>query len=257
MNKLKVAIFGDSYADEFVYVPENDFHGDLPWVRMLRKIIPHSVTNFALEGSSFYYSAKLCLEKHNDYDKIIFIVTFPDRIYLHSNSIDSHFWHIANLDHLFHKVQTYKHNIATNSWNASQMKLNEAMPYLNAVRDYYLYVYNFEQVKLFHDSLYEKLERSIPKEKIIFIPVVRFAAPADETYNQTTLCDISNLDSRPIDYKTTDTRQNHLNKKNREILAEYFAKWIETGIFNLNIKDFVSPEDSIEQMFPRIDLQPF
>jgi hypothetical protein len=251
MKKLKVAIFGDSYVDELADTPEEKLKSNMPWVRILKKMSPHDITNFGILGSSLQYSAKLFFDLHDKFDKIIFVSTFPGRMHLTNTDVDPFFKHIANLEHLFYRVGLYKEYIEIGAFDAKPKKLEDAMPVLDALRDYYLYLYDYEQIKMFHDALYEKIERTVPKEKLLMMPVVAWAAP--DGYTETTFSDISSLDNRPVNVTTLDNRQNHINRRNREILANKVNNWINTGEIDLSISHFSKPEEPFDELFTIMD----
>ena len=80
---MKVAVFGDSFA-----APKHDSKTDAglkSWVDYLSE--KHDVTNYAIEGSSLYYSVRQFMTFNYPYDKIIFVTTAPGRLYLSDNPI--------------------------------------------------------------------------------------------------------------------------------------------------------------------------
>ena len=165
MAKLKIAVFGDSYADTIGIITNAQLAaGDIPWVSMLKELSDNEITNFALLGTSFQYSAKLFFDNFHKYDKIIFVVTYPGRFYISNPDLDPKLVHIANLEHLFYRVDEYKRHAELNTSGYDKSNLDFAMPYLTALKDYYYYLYDYDQNKMFHDALYEKIERTLPRE---------------------------------------------------------------------------------------------
>jgi hypothetical protein len=251
-TKLRIGIFGDSYADERASVDLSAFeNGRLPWGRYLRQLTDHDITNFALAGSSLQYSAKLFLENYKDFDKVIFVVTFPGRFYLSTPDIDPGLRHIANLDHLFSKISEYKEYIKLRVWDCTTPKLEKAMPYLSALRDYYLYLYDYDQSKLFHDALFEKLENTLPKESMLILPANKEVTP--RKWEQDTFSEISQLDTVPTNCFTADNRENHLNDANNKLLARKINHWIDTGEFKLAVSDFLPETEAADQLWTIID----
>jgi hypothetical protein len=247
---LKIAVFGDSYADEFKHIKDTEYGTlSLPWVRELKKISNHSITNFAISGSSFYYSAKLFFENYKKFDKIVFVVTYPGRMHINNPDVDENLSHIAGLDHLFWKVEQYEMMLKNESLSLTKEKLDKAMPYLNALRGYYLYLYDYEQIEMFHFALYEKINNMLPHDKLLLMPVITLAAP---NFQDTTLGDISQIDNRPKNYRTEDYRPNHINSNNRRMLAEKINEWINNGVFNLTPDDIRINSEPFDEMFPRM-----
>jgi hypothetical protein len=73
----RIGIYGDSWADP---TPGHDFNPQLTdqaWCRRFNNADIH-----AKGGSSIYFSYRLFMETHEQYDKIIFVATNPDRWYL-------------------------------------------------------------------------------------------------------------------------------------------------------------------------------
>ena len=86
---MRIAIYGDSYAD-YNYRPNNN----KTWMHHLEDK-NNKINVFANSGSSFYFSVKKYLETNKNFDKKIFFVTFPGRLYLPQISTDHK--HIAGL----------------------------------------------------------------------------------------------------------------------------------------------------------------
>lgn len=71
---MKIGIYGDSFADH---------HTDskhIAWYNILSNYIPGStVTCYGKKSTSVYYSYKKFLETYSEFDKVIFLITNPDR----------------------------------------------------------------------------------------------------------------------------------------------------------------------------------
>lgn len=247
--KYKIAIFGDSYADEstgnYPNTSPNLNEIKKPWVSYLRQMCEIPIINYAVQGSSLYFSADLILKQHNNFDKIIFIITQVGRTYM-SNIDDDNLKHISNLDHLNSKVHQYKSYIKQNIKGYTKENLERSLPYLNALKYYYQYIYNFEQLKLFHEALIDKIYYTVPREKILYIPYGQHSKPP--YYEGDTLTDISGLDNRKGG-SNWDLRCNHMNDSNNRRLASKVNNWIKGNSFNLSKSDFVKPTESYHEMF--------
>lgn len=239
MNKIKVAIYGDSYADQ-----QNDnkhFRYDyLPWGRYLKQNTNLEVKNYALQGSSFQYSASLFLKTYTEYDKIVFIVTAPGRLWINNPDLPKWATHIANIRHLYAYINQFKKD-------EDPEVLERIKPILTAAKDYFLHIYDHNQIILFHDALFEKLERLVDKSNIIFIPTGPGSIPGYNDKIGTTLAHISGLDDRPAN--VMDLRPNHLNNRNNIQLAKKIDSWITSSKFSLNISDFFRPAETPEQLW--------
>lgn len=86
---MKIGVFGDSFADE-------NMQSGKSWISWLRENDDiTSVTSWGIGGTSLEYSYQKFLENHNDYDRIIFLATEPNRMHM----LD----HRLGIESLFHK----------------------------------------------------------------------------------------------------------------------------------------------------------
>jgi hypothetical protein len=243
---MKVGIFGDSYATESMHKPYdiNYDHEGLPWSLYLKKISNYEITNFAVAGSSFQYSAKLFLEHYKNFDKCIFIVTVPGRVHLTNPNIHSKFKHIAGLAHLNSIISN---NINRNADETShQQILNENRHYLDALEKYYLYIYDYDQLTLFHNALVEKIAKTLPDSNLLLVPVHCDSIPGQIT----TMGTISDLDGS-LHQTHRDIRKNHLNDNNNREFAKQIFNWTTTGSFKLDIINFHQSSHTLNQMWEK------
>lgn len=73
----KLAIYGDSFADDVNGHPKDPNLSSYAWVNLLKN--DYDTTSYGAAGSSVYHSYKNFLETHENYDKIIFIITTYER----------------------------------------------------------------------------------------------------------------------------------------------------------------------------------
>lgn len=80
---MKIATFGCSYACPISAVGfEQGFNvKGRAWMKILAEDFDHDVTNFGVSASSVYYSYSKFKENYTNFDKIIFLGTYPDRKY--------------------------------------------------------------------------------------------------------------------------------------------------------------------------------
>lgn len=75
---MNIGIFGCSFADETLH--DETYPGHKSWSAHLRDL-GYNITNFALKGSSVWYSYNLYQQYHKDFDLILFLETTAGRYY--------------------------------------------------------------------------------------------------------------------------------------------------------------------------------
>lgn len=227
---MKIAVYGDSYSVEY-HNPKNLN----PWVSIIRQQEKNfEIDNFSQSGSSFYFSITKFLENHFLYDKVIFIITHPGRLFVPNNEEFPHVSGIVNCD------------LRIESSN----KISEKV-ILESARNYLRDVQNTDEEIFKHHCMFEKIGR-IRTSNILFIPVNSLSIPG---YNGTVLTDISNID---IDYYKNDTfatradlRCCHMNQPNNEILANKVSSWLNGGDFTLDINHFKPPIEKENEIWDK------
>ena len=237
---MKIGIFGDSWASEFLDEP----HNYLGWPEILAKQPGYEVTNFAVPGSSLYYSYKEFLENYKNYDINIFLITSYGRMYVQSmpeanqKKIAKHIPNLINI------------GIRKKQLTAT---MNQVMKIYDAMEKYYEYIQNDE-----YDALVDKAlvyhAKSI-STNTIFIPCFH-------GYDEFSLIDLFEMENHSIgvyekysskniylnieyDGKMlTDTRVCHMTKVNNELFAEKLIKAIEEKnySFKFSMADFIAPQ---------------
>lgn len=218
---MKIGIFGDSFGDRGQgingYSPETAT--SKAWPTYISE--EFDITNHCISGSSLYHSAKLFLETHHLYDKIIFLVTEPGRIEVvpafRANLIPHRIAHYEQAALLAEETNNHIYKVAA---------------------DYFVYFSNFEKESMFHYALLEKLKHT-RTENVLFLPCFRLSFDEPDRNNDE-LFEISNLDTINAEaMKYGDTRHCHLSDKNNFIFAQKIKKWIQTNIWEYDINDFV------------------
>ena len=225
---MKIAIYGDSPAANVIHRSIND---DVSYIEMLYK--KYDVTNFGKSGSSLFYSYQQFVDSHKQFDKIIFLATFPGRVYLSTRSsetIDTNYRHISSISH----AEAFA-NIYADSPSNSKI--------FNAVRDYILYVKNDEQDRVFHNLMLDDIKLKRPDA--ILIDVTIFSANKDTDFN---FWGIKESPQVWINY--ADIRHCHLSKEKHIILYDMIDDRLHTNkpidySKLLNIK----PSKSFEEYF--------
>lgn len=116
---MKIGIFGCSFADETLpYSLDSNLQA---WAHYLR-IYGYDVTNYAVKGSSVWYSYNLYCQHHTEYDLILFLETTAGRYY--SENIKTH------LVPTLQQVNGYKLEVANFYKFIFNKKYDEAMIHL-------------------------------------------------------------------------------------------------------------------------------
>lgn len=235
---MKIAIFGDSYADDHS-AWSHRYTGVGPgWPDYLRSQ-NIEVDNYSLGGTSLYYSYQKFILKYQEYDKIIFVVTHSGRISVPVG--------IGNQEEYY--VNAALVEDALKNCFDFERKIK-----LAAIRDYFLYVKNDKFDNLVHKLLIEDISRK--HEVILMIP----AFPNSGIDNQIPLIDISFFESKfwnlnwiyPDSDAGHDARKCHMCEENNLMLGKEIYNWVKTGNYKLNPANFKTPTKEFSHYF-RLD----
>ena len=251
---MKIAIYGDSWADnqqtlhdsnnindretkkfkkafkKLGYTNEDVFIHNMKlkykcWVDLLSERF--SVTTYAQGGSDCYFSYKKFLETHDQYDKIIFLKTFPGRLSLHNN-----IW--------YHYI------------NPSSIIENDKIS--SVVRDYFIYVQpedNF-RFELFDNLMIEDVLRKRPET--LYIDVA-----SSVNTQSISLYDVYKTESIlwNVDYENRnyiDARQCHMSYENNVMIYDKVCySIINSTPFSLENTDIVEPGNKDNYIFNSIN----
>jgi hypothetical protein len=220
---MRIGIFGDSFATESNGWPEKNVNGK-SWSSIIKEHPDFKVSNFAEFGSSVYFSYEKFKENKDQFDKIIFIGTFPGRVFA-PNTVGKHY-HSGMLDS------------ATRATRRSRHWLDEKE--MDALEKYYKYFYNEGEAI----SMKKLMIADIIKEKNVLYIDVDFLVKVhtiDRFFYKIT------APSTPNDY-----RYNHMNNENNVILFNKINDWIRHGVFSADVADFVNPKpDDFDNYFTR------
>jgi hypothetical protein len=208
---MKIAIYGDSYANGFIDESIND---DLSWVQILYRKYKdsYSFSNFGHRGSSLYYSYTKFFETHSDFDKIVFFVTFPSRIYLTSPLIDNdHKRHINGVDTAARLVETYP--------------IGSSRMVFKAAYDYYLHIHNPEEHALYYKLMLAELKRHRSGD-CLFISNETIVSNDDLNFYQVSPTEAAS--------KYYDVRHCHMSAEKHIVLAEEIDKFLKQEIAEIN-----------------------
>ena len=245
--KETLLILGDSYADTREGLP--DFSGKA-WTKLLEENNEYSVMNRAIGGSSLYYSYKEFNQLHQEFDKVMLVVTQPGRLYCplegvnddrnpsshHSNT----FWIDYNKDQI---KKNQPHNIA-------------ALRQLDAIRDYFLYIQDYSKDREMNQLMLDNMKKRRPD--MIVVPAFQqsWTTPPTPTswLDQISHMEIQHYGITYDDLRKTDwyvdCRKCHMSEKNNQMVYEKSLKWLKGYPVDFDILEFEKPNEPREKYFP-------
>lgn len=141
----KLAIFGDSFADDKGFKKIYNSQG-LSWIDYIKQTNLYSVDNFAERGASLWWCYKQFVAHCKNYDKIIFLVTFPNRITL------------PDTTKLTIRNHQQPHNVELHLRFAKDSTHNQ----YKLIQDYYDNIHDVDRELFFHNSVVEKIQTLRP-----------------------------------------------------------------------------------------------
>lgn len=230
---MKIGIFGDSFAD--------DKNGGTPlnrqqsWPSLLSN--KFNVVNHSKAGSGVEYSLSKLFDFANRYDKLILIVTSPERLYInpdhHHKLLDDNelYHHLRPVD-----IKRRKKDIFFNK--ASDVALESFDIFNNT---------DFNNMRL---ALYIKALRDHFGQKLLLLSCTNQNTMYNKSlnawaHNELNLIDIFYYENEKlfldgkVDWEN-DQRSCHLTHWHHNMLYSKILKWIYTNEFKLTKKDLVS-----------------
>jgi hypothetical protein len=241
---MKIAIFGDSFADERIY--DHQDTNLISWIRHLRTR-GYDIDNYAKGGSSLIFSYNNYLENKHKYtsdDLAIFLVTSKGRLWLKNQNYV--YEHMSGINYCKHtQVELLKDNTLPTLITTKSSQI------LDSVERYYHFLYDEHQDSLIGESLLRSilLEQKYSNvfSNMLFIScfeLMGYQIPNITGDNITIVDnlylheDIAKLDELKDSMK--DHRLCHMNPENSEIFANMIEQWITTGKFNVDKNKFKS-----------------
>lgn len=225
---MKIAIFGDSYADvkHLISVP----YQKKCWPLKLSNA--YEVHNYAQGGSGLKFSYLLVNRQIKNreiknYDRIIFIASDPRRMYLNED---------------FHSEAAHIHYHFTKEY-FGKFRQNK---FRQTAFDYYKYFNNDELLEI-ENEFYIKNLRDIFGNKLLLLKCYDQYNDNVRDYfdNEIPLYDITLYEDYTIDHKSIaeklwqDHRLCHFSLPQHEMFYQKIVTWLETGYFSLTKKDIV------------------
>lgn len=235
---MKIGIFGDSFAQSFIW--PDDLHSRVgkSWSEVLSE--KYDVTNFGLSGSSTYYSYDNFVRSHSKFDKVIFISSEPGRITLPKHSILSAGGFSYPRTHQICGYADAEKSLSYLQKNNSEIK---AQAILEAAKNYYLHIENILEEQTVN-NLYEDTISKIRPDSLVLSAFVRRSA------SNVILSDISakeinhwGISMQEIQQTHREIRRSHMTEENNLILAGLIDAWISTNKFNISLDMFLTPDD--------------
>jgi hypothetical protein len=268
MNKeISIGIFGDSFACR----AWGNSSGK-SWPEILKeKHGYHNVINHAEAGSSLFFSYNNYLKsyKHNNFDKIVFVITSPGRLSLPNHVQINDQWSSRHVVPVSLQADFEGLDFLINKTHDEQEKslfMNHKRA-LHAAEEYFTYIY--DDVQDVHNNMGLVNNLMTMRPDGLFIPTVRndsaeefgLSDPAiDHNKFPSVLTDICKQEITVTgnDYFTVassgrDSRHCHMSEENNEIFADKIAHYLETGEFALSVDDFIYNKNlDVTTVFPRM-----
>lgn len=237
MAKTTLGIFGDSYAARHHKNPAKH------WSDYLTD--QYRVDNWGVRGSSLFYSLIRLKEFHHKYEKIIFVLTSPGRLWLRD------LFDPKSPDYTSSFVVNYTNSkinedFFTNKSPEKSLIINS----FKAAADYYKYLQDPVFDELVHDLMIPEIKKTRSDALIItgsrvnnssivgYKGSIEDISRMEEKYwgieDNYDLCMAENID---------DIRHSHISNVNNKILAEKIVGWLDCGtITGIDPKDFSLPD---------------
>jgi hypothetical protein len=235
---MKIAVFGDSFAGTIIDDKE-------AWPDMLGR--RYTLQNFAFGGTSLYWSIEKLIEKHKDFDTIIFFVTSKGRIEVAKQLITPNdpvvFYHIAGLNDANFRLERI------NTWPRDGIYITFLKNlYLAAIHDY-KFLDNGKKEILIHQLLVDKIKEIRP-DTIIINSFTDEKIGMNEIYLMENLS--WNTTIAEINTNYYDKRSCHMTSRNNEIFSKEIENYIlgsRKSDFEIRLEKFVAPTNDEKSFY--------
>jgi hypothetical protein len=229
---MSIAIFGDSFAAEHStpYQLPQDHKG---WTSIVAE--QFTVDNYAVSGSSLYYSWDKFNQLHGNYDRVIFLVSNWDRHYidLGPETTSEHTW-------MQHQCSINQVDDCLGKLGFFTLDSNKAK--LKALKDYWVHVGNDRQRQQMHRLMITDIINQRPDCLIMSGFMTKdslFDRPRQADLCKASMMDVVHYFGKELNWDLTlwgqqyqCQRHNHLNRFNNQILADAVVKWLRTHDIN-------------------------
>jgi hypothetical protein len=217
-----LGIFGDSSADPVEYF-------NYSWVELLQE--KFIFENFSARGSSLLFTYDKLLTHAHKFDRLLIFIAPPGRLWAPNCKIHQHFMNQKTVEIYADRANTF-----------TDKKI------LKAIESYFNDLWLLHKELLQHHAIVDSIRTRYPNA--LLIPVTPHSI---QEYRGLCMHDISLLDYEYYDvneYVPDWGRTCHMNKENNKIFFLKIKEWLETGTFNVSIKDFKYPAETKEELFP-------
>jgi len=238
--KQNLGIFGDSFAFT------SNVDAGPTWVTYLEN--EFIIQNFSVPGSGIYFSYKKFMNQiyRTKYDKIIFIVSSVDRLWLGNlfkeNSEYNYLNHIVSASEAVQYQEIIQKNFPDNFIAKNKML---------AAANYFKYIQNTEEDELATMTMLSKIKDLKPD--VLFINAFNQNPDITEIVNhENSLKNIVEMENEAMNLSTkdlyglTDKRPCHITIENNKILGTKVLEWLSNNKVNLRIDDFIKPSNKKE-----------
>lgn len=232
---MKIAIFGDSFGDDYNLWPNPYIEVGPSWADYLRNQ-NIEVDNYAGGGTSLFSAYQKFISKCHEYDKIIFMVTHPSRITVPMDNGTTDWFNFSQAE------QELKHCV---DYNRSVK--------LKAIRNYFIHVKNDEYDNLVHKLMIKDISEK--HNSVLMIPCFKTSG----IDNKTPLIDVSRFEAAfwklnveaplPMEDNMYDARKCHMCEENNLMLGQEIYNWVKNGNYNLNPEKFKTPTREFKHYF--------
>ena len=223
---MNVGIFGDSYGDD-----RTGELGHKSWVKLLSE--KYNVTNYSYTGSGLFYSYDLFEKNHHKHEKIIFLVSDPDRILMPSHT----------------KLDVSSH-LTYNQCRVFAEKINKDY---ELVVDYFEQIHNSDFYRTSHKLMVDNIP-NIRKDAIVY-PCFEFSY-----LNKFPLFHVTRFEDNFIGMNPEkrvelynkglrDSRTCHMTEKNNYVVYQMFDSLLNHKDFELSESILHKPEHSLEYYY--------
>lgn len=232
-KNLKIAVFGDSYgARAFTG------HADhLSWPEMLAQD-GYNITSYCENGSSLDFAYMTFLQQYKQYDVVIFLATYPDRILLPPTVPDftGNDRHLAptTVDSKEQLTQKFISDQRYMSDNAPQLR--EYLRILNAAKEYFAHLHWMHLAIEKGNAILARVKKLAPNSLILSNNNCYY----EELDNPLELSQLTRLEYANVAVpEWPDPLHCHMTQTNNRIFASKIAEWLETGVLSVSTDDFV------------------
>lgn len=257
MSDNKIGVFGDSFAEDTVFIHSFEEHFEehsMSWIKLI------GAQTYALGGSDIQWSFLQFEKNHNKYDQVIFVLTNPLRLSLGSDILTVPNSSLAGEKKLKQAMENYK-----KSSSIKDLEIYHTWDVLNKITNVLMSI-NQEYVNrqyLFYNLVIERIKQLRPDVKFIKafpnhdneFPIITDPMSSKEIkeilnlYNRTVPVDNKSLKDIQVfendkmsiaqDYYY-DARIGHLTDESHKILARLINNWLKTDemFFDFDMKQF-------------------